>query len=518
MFDPEYYVGAWRCGDGAWTTSKWREGEECIVPEQAQTVVWERRVFRLVPVPGEAAWARPSAPQQPGAEGAGGARGTDKRRRGDCEEPAESADEGVPHRPRASPSTEWKKARGEGTVGGECGGGCLAVSSSAGTPCFLKLYGCQASDVKLNEVLDCVCVLAVCSGSATFPGSAGGEEGGRDPQAAPPFAEEEEAHNPPHSAVPRLHALLLSRAPPPGVAAAPTPSAVEVAAAAPALRAQLLALLTRACCGDALAAEYAAMHLMSRVHARAEPLAVGALSLNLQLPRALSDGDAAAAAQCLAATLRALLPRWVSLPLSLSMLNAAPLVPVKDYGTNTLLSGRLQVANGTHILVDETALEAGRLDDTGCRNVGALKALITTQSVALDFQYYTVPLPTDAPVLILSRATSLLPSDCALPLRPLSAPAAPADQDAALPPLRAFLAAAKHLPHSIDPGVACQVEADLVRARAADATLGQEVFHRWLTLGRLLALSRGESSLTLECWRRVRELEQLAEERRRSVL
>jgi hypothetical protein len=60
------------------------------------------------------------------------------------------------------------------------------------------------------------------------------------------------------------------------------------------------------------------------------------------------------------------------------------------------------------------------------------------------------------------------------------------------------------------------VEADLVAARAADPSLGQEVFHRWLTLGRLLAASVGEATLTAAAWRRVREMEHAAEERRRA--
>ena len=53
-------------------------------------------------------------------------------------------------------------------------------------------------------------------------------------------------------------------------------------------------------------------------------------------------------------------------------------------------------------------------------------------------------------------------------------------------------------------------------ARAADPTLGQEVFHRWLTLSRLMAASIGESSLSSAAWRRVREMEHSVAERIRA--
>jgi len=42
------------------------------------------------------------------------------------------------------------------------------------------------------------------------------------------------------------------------------------------------------------------------------------------------------------------------------------------------------------------------------------------------------------------------------------------------------------------------------------------VFHRWLTLARLLSASLGEEALSEASWKRVREMERLAEGRRRS--
>ncbi|KAK8610997.1 hypothetical protein V6N13_131062 [Hibiscus sabdariffa] len=59
------------------------------------------------------------------------------------------------------------------------------------------------------------------------------------------------------------------------------------------------------------------------------------------------------------------------------------------------------------------------------------------------------------------------------------------------------------------------VEDDLVAARQADRSLGSRDFSRWLTMARLISSSFGESSLSLEHWEMVKELEGLRKERLR---
>jgi len=81
-------VGAYRDAAGGWVSTKYREG--CPVPEGAETVVWERRVFFCVPVPGEAPWAQPQAVQAGPAGPAGGAGGEGKRRLGEAAEAMEA--------------------------------------------------------------------------------------------------------------------------------------------------------------------------------------------------------------------------------------------------------------------------------------------------------------------------------------------------------------------------------------------------------------------------------------------
>ncbi len=59
-----------------------------------------------------------------------------------------------------------------------------------------------------------------------------------------------------------------------------------------------------------------------------------------------------------------LLQCWY-LPMSLDNMNKLQLVPKKDYTANRLNSAVLQMSAGTHLILDETALQPGQLETTG---------------------------------------------------------------------------------------------------------------------------------------------------------
>ena len=116
-----------------------------------------------------------------------------------------------------------------------------------------------------------------------------------------------------------------------------------------------------------------------QVHLRSEPLAIGKLALNLfgfsASEPSLPGGIAAAMAL--------LLPRAHRVGLSLATLNAAPFAPRKDYTSDRLVTGVLQLAEGTHLTLDETELASGQLSAVGVGNVESLKTLIEWQKVLL---------------------------------------------------------------------------------------------------------------------------------------
>eukprot|EP00884_Botryococcus_braunii_P002494 jgi/Botrbrau1/12245/Bobra.0361s0008.2 len=103
-----------------------------------------------------------------------------------------------------------------------------------------------------------------------------------------------------------------------------------------------------------------------------------------------------------------LCPRCIALPLTTQVLNERRLRPRRDYTRNRLVTGPLQAAPGTPLVLDEIALEAGNLTPLGVDNLQALKGILDSQWVEYDYQYFNLQMPGDMPVIILSASSSLL--------------------------------------------------------------------------------------------------------------
>lgn len=81
----------------------------------------------------------------------------------------------------------------------------------------------------------------------------------------------------------------------------------------------------------------------------------------------------------------------------------------KDYETNKLVSGLLQLAPHTHLVLDETHMQQGKLEANGVHAIQHLANLINNQQLKCDFQYYQIDYNVDIPVLVLSEGRSMLP-------------------------------------------------------------------------------------------------------------
>jgi hypothetical protein len=116
----------------------------------------------------------------------------------------------------------------------------------------------------------------------------------------------------------------------------------------------------------------------------------------------------------------ALVPASHVLPLSIGCLTAARLLPRKDYATERIVAGALQLAPGTHLLLDETALMPGTMGEPAVRNLRALAALVTTQTIEVDFVHFAKEFPVDVAVAVLSEGRTILPVRARLHICPLA--------------------------------------------------------------------------------------------------
>lgn len=61
--------------------------------------------------------------------------------------------------------------------------------------------------------------------------------------------------------------------------------------------------------------------------------------------------------------------------------------PRKNYDTNQMEAGILQMLEGTNVICDETHIKEGKIEKNGINNIKALAELIEDQKVVYDFQY-----------------------------------------------------------------------------------------------------------------------------------
>ncbi|KAG7401721.1 hypothetical protein PHYBOEH_011010 [Phytophthora boehmeriae] len=272
------------------------------------------------------------------------------------------------------------------------------------------------------------------------------------------------------------------------------------------MRKQLVDYLAKTMRGDELAAEYLLLSLLSHVYSRADPSTpLGNLSLNLTLEKSASTEEKKAFVARLHQTLSLLMPMVAQVDLSLSELNSTKFMPCKDYEREVLLSGVLQVANGTTMLVNEAALTAGQLNEQGVKNIGALQSLIEKMLLPYDFHYYNMDFPQDVAVVTVSEGKSILPVNVAMPL--VTTDEANSEKLSTAVPeehllkcFRVFLGVLRSFTVTIGNEGAEMAEKHYVECRQSQNKVELEDLHRWLRLARLVALSRGEGQITKASW------------------
>ncbi|CAN6569080.1 unnamed protein product [Malus baccata var. baccata] len=509
MLGNEFYVGAYKDGS-VWRTNKFTDVPQFPMDSKPDMRLWERRMIYCIPVPGQNSWTESPSEAVVYRSMDSATQQREKRQRVDAEATDvmdyDVSDDGI----EGSPSPKKLKENGHSSHPTPSQQSVTEGTSSSVImvpdvdrdllPCLIKIYDCPESDLKLNEVFEFV-------GVFTFDSEFKEDKDVSD-DFTNGFSEDVLVHLPPNK-VPRLHCFIHRKLAvhdflPCSPTIEPKPNVVKE------IRESLLRHLTAVLGNDGIAANFMLLHLMSMVYSRVETVAVGKLSLNLTC---LSKESAPVFGTRIGRALKNLLPFTQCISLTVDYLNTASLAPRKDYETSRLITGALQLAEGSHMIFDETRLEAGILNSVGVENARLLKTLIELQKVEYDFKFYKLDMPADIQILVLSEGKSnILPADVVLPFHPSSVASVDITAEA-LEAWRWYLATLRSLPHSIEPEIQKVIENDLVEARQEDRTLGTQDFSRLLTMGRLMSMSFGETSLSLEHWQMVKELERLRRER-----
>ncbi|CAM4583757.1 unnamed protein product [Lepidochelys olivacea] len=394
-----------------------------------------------------------------------------------------------------------------------------------GPACLVKVYE-RWDSFKVNDTLEVYGILSVDPVlSIVNNEERENSSSPLDPMECMDTVEEQRVHSPPASLVPRIHVILAQKLQhinpllPACLNEEESKSFVSsfMMELSP-LRAELLGFLTHALLGDSLAAEYLILHLISTVYARRDVLPLGKFTVNLSgCPRN------SIFTEHIYRIIQQLVPAAYRLQMTIENMNHSRFIPHKDYTANRLVSGVLQLASNTSLVIDETLLEQGQLDTTGVHNVTALGNLITWQKVDYDFSYHQMEFPCNINVLITSEGRSLLPSDCQVQLQPQIIPPNMEEYinsllTAVLPSMlnkfRIFLSLLRLLDYSISDEVTKAVEEDFVEMRKNDPeSITADDLHRTLLVARFLSLSAGQTTLSRERWLRAKQLEALRKTR-----
>lgn len=281
------------------------------------------------------------------------------------------------------------------------------------------------------------------------------------------------------------------------------------------IRKDLMIVLTQLLLGDTLAAEYLLLHLISRVYLRHEGLALGKLSLNISNIPELANYNYP---NELYKFIEKIVPKSTYLPMTLENLNDLTFIPKKDYESNYLSSGVLQLSENTHFVLDETKLTPGKLNAAGINNIKAISDVIKNQSIAYDFKYYPLEFNCDIPFLILSEGKSMISSDVHVILEPdpLCKNTFKEIVEAAehflkpdlLNDIRKYLTISRMSDYSITKQHEEFIQNEFVKMRQVRSNVTADDLHSMLIISRLVSISEGKAFFDKESWEKAFKMEE----------
>ncbi|KAN0011848.1 hypothetical protein ACTFIU_007419 [Dictyostelium citrinum] len=277
---------------------------------------------------------------------------------------------------------------------------------------------------------------------------------------------------------------------------------------------------------DELLSEYLLFHLISKVYSFTTGLCIGNFSMNISIP---NDKEFQRLPELIERLYEILLARSYRFSMSLDNLNDMDVVPYKDYDRNRIVSGLLQLPKGTNLILDETLLAEGKLESQGIKVLNALNTLSIQQKVEYDFKYHPIEIQTDLPTISISFGKSLIKGttqisiDKSIKLPTIDEINLKMNQqngiynDDHLNQFRNYINYCKNLTFKISSPIGDggesddatrYIQEDFVKSRQLDPKMSTDVFHYWLTLSRLVALSYQDQYIKIDKWNIMKSLEE----------
>ncbi|KAJ3923431.1 hypothetical protein F5877DRAFT_31480 [Lentinula edodes] len=311
--------------------------------------------------------------------------------------------------------------------------------------------------------------------------------------------------------------------------------------------------------GDMDAAEWVLLSIISRVQSRHPPIIPASLTLARFPPppatvvptASTSDTpdvhrlETSTGTPALYHVLSLLLPIITHVPLSLPLLNDGVFFPeskprlrsedADEEPEDELYSGLLQLAPSTVCLITDSSVTEGQINDRGVRNLRALQEVIRNQTLEYVFPYSVFRFETDIGCIVCTegKKSALVETHTTIPLRPADSLSISELQkrlyklpdELNLPPIEKLEAWRKLIGVPVGGIGVSNAAAELIQEefvqerqneaqrskssveRKAQTTITpDDLIHRML-MTKLLALSTHEPEVSIDIWKRMKDLE-----------
>ncbi|KAH0786395.1 Mini-chromosome maintenance complex-binding protein [Histomonas meleagridis] len=247
-----------------------------------------------------------------------------------------------------------------------------------------------------------------------------------------------------------------------------------------------------------ITAELILLWLIGRVRSRVGTLPIGIFSLNL-------FGANESIASCVVQILIYLCTSLNFIDIHCNAMNERTLQPAMKDGEFKPTS--LSSINNTRIIIDETRLSEGTLQQTGVQNYVLLRHAVESQVVPFLYELYEKDVETSFPFLILSQARSFIKANVSVPIGEVRFTEFNADPNV-IALMRTYVEQMRGGDFIVGDNEEAQqlMQQHLVELMRADSRVDQFDLHLLMTLNQLNSISFGQNQFSQQIWNHSVEL------------
>lgn len=166
-------------------------------------------------------------------------------------------------------------------------------------------------------------------------------------------------------------------------------------------------------CGDELSKEYAILFIFSQIFNRVGQKNIGSFPLNYFTNKNVTKYHLK-----FLDLLKKIGIFVLAQKVTISELNSKRFYPRYDIEKEVLETGEFQCCDKTYLVIDESEMNEGKLEDFGVKNFATLKNIIDFQTINYEYPYNNIEMPHDIEICIFSCNKSIFVSPflCCVPI------------------------------------------------------------------------------------------------------